>query len=74
MSYYRRLPWWLRWFKKKKKSTCNAGDLGSLPSWEDTLEEDMATHSNILAWETAWTEEPGGFQPMGQRVRHNLAA
>ena len=59
---------------KKKKSTCNAGDLGSLPSWEDPLEEDMATHSSILAWETAWAEEPGGLQSMGsQRVRHDWA-
>ena len=24
----------------------------------------MATHSNILAWKTQWTEEPGGLQPM----------
>ena len=28
---------------------------------EDRLEEEMATHSNILAWETPWTEEPGGL-------------
>ena len=27
---------------------------------EDTLEEEMATHSNMLAWEIPWTEEPGG--------------
>ena len=34
----------------------------------------MATHSSILAWETQWTEEPGGLQSMGsQRVGHNLA-
>ena len=25
---------------------------------EDTLEEEMATHSNILAWRIPWTEEP----------------
>ena len=30
--------------------------------WEDPLEEEMATHSNILAWEIPWTEEPGGLQ------------
>ena len=23
------------------------------------MEEEMATHSNILAWEISWTEEPG---------------
>ena len=28
-------------------------------SWEDLLEEEMATHSSILAWETPWTEDPG---------------
>ena len=28
--------------------------------WEDPLEEEMATHSGILAWEIPWTEEPGG--------------
>ena len=28
---------------------------------EDPLEEDMATHSSILAWSTPWTEEPGGL-------------
>ena len=27
--------------------------------WDDPLEEEMATHSNILAWRIPWTEEPG---------------
>ena len=41
---------------------------------EDPLEEEMATHSIILAREIPWTEEPGGLQSMGlQRVGHNLA-
>ena len=41
--------------------------------WEDPLEEIMATHSSILAWEIPWTEEPGRLQYMrSQRVRHNL--
>ena len=41
---------------------------------KDPLEKGMDTHSNILAWEIPWTEEPGGLQSMGlQRVRHNLA-
>ena len=36
---------------------------------EDPLEEGMATHSSILAWEIPWTEEPGGLQSLGsQRV------
>ena len=29
------------------------------------LEKKMATHSNILAWEIPWTEEPGGLQAVG---------
>ena len=34
----------------------------------------MAIHSSILAWETPWTEEPGGLQSTGlQRVRHDQA-
>ena len=33
--------------------------------WEDLLEEEMGTHSSVLAWETPWTEEPGGLQSMG---------
>ena len=32
--------------------------VGSL-GWEDPLEEETATHSNILAWRMPWTEEPG---------------
>ena len=30
--------------------------------WEDPLEEEMATHSSVLAWEIPCTEEPGGIQ------------
>ena len=33
--------------------------------WEDPLGKGMATHSNVLAWEIPWTEEPGGLQSMG---------
>ena len=41
-------------------------------TWEDPLEEEMATHSSILAWRIPWTEEPGGLQSMGsQRVGHD---
>ena len=32
---------------------------------KDPLEEEMATHPSILAWEIPWTEEPGGLQPRG---------
>ena len=50
--------------KKKKESTCQCRDRGSIPDQEDPLEEDMATHSSIIAWETPWTEEPGRLQSM----------
>ena len=39
---------------------------------EDPLEEEMATHSSLLAWRIPWTEEPGGLWFMGsQRIGHN---
>ena len=31
---------------------------------EDPQEKEMATHSNILAWEIPGTEKPGGLQSM----------
>ena len=42
--------------------------------WEDPLEEEMETHSSILASEIPCTEEPGGLQSMGSyRVGHDIA-
>ena len=41
-------------------------------SWEDPLEEEMATHSRILTWEIPWAEEPGRLQSMeSPRVPHS---
>ena len=38
---------------------------------EDPPEEELTTHSNILAWKMSWTENTGGLQSMGsQRVEH----
>ena len=55
-----------------KNPPANSGDTSSVPGQEDPLEEEMATHSNILAWGSPWTEEPGGLQFMGsQRVGHD---
>ena len=34
---------------------------------EDSLEEEMATHSHILAWEIPWIEESGGLQSIGSQ-------
>ena len=56
-----------------KESACSAGDLGLILGHEGPLEEEMATHSSILAWKIPWTEESGGPQTMGsQRVGHIL--
>ena len=33
--------------------------------WDDPLEQEMATHSSIIAWEILRTDEPGGLQSMG---------
>ena len=51
-----------------KKLPANVGDLEmqvqSLGQ-EDPLEEEMATHSSILAWRIPWREESGGLQSIG---------
>ena len=54
----------------------NAGNTGNTdlsPVFhKDPLEEEMATHSSILAWKIPRTEQPGGIQSMGsQKVRHD---
>ena len=58
-----------------KNLPANAADIrdtGLIPGWEDSLEEGMATHSNVLAWRISWTEEPSRLQSMrSQRVRHD---
>ena len=38
--------------------------------WEDPMEEEMATHSSLLAWRVPWTEEPSGLVYGAARVRH----
>ena len=58
-----------------KNLPANVGDIrnsGLIPGREDPLEQEMVTHSSILAWRIPWTEEPGGLQSMGlQRVGHD---
>ena len=54
-----------------KNPPANAGDARDM-GWEEPLEEEMATHSSILAWEIPQTEERGRLQFKGsQRVRQN---
>ena len=48
------------------------GDIGSITGQEDPLEEEMATHSNILAWKIPWTEEPGRLQSLGSQSQTQL--
>ena len=42
------------------------------PSWEDSLEQGMATHSSILALRILWTEEPGGLWSVGLQSQTQL--
>ena len=48
-----------------KNPPASAKDAVRSASWEDPLEEEMTTHSSVLAWGIPWTEEPGGLQSMG---------
>ena len=56
-----------------KNLPSNAGEkTGPSLGWENSLEEGMTTHSSILAWRNAWTEEPASLQSMGsQRVKYD---
>ena len=63
-----------------KNPSPNAGDMGSTPGSERSLEKEMETHSSISAWEIPWREEPGGLQSMGlqkswtQRLNNNSSS
>ena len=58
-----------------KNLHANAGDIkdvGSIPGLGRAPEKEMATHSNVLAWRSPWTEDPAGLQSTGsQRVGHD---
>ena len=60
------LPWWLTG-KESPETWVQSLD------WEDPLQEEMATHSSILAWEIPWTEETGGLQSMGSQSETQLS-
>ena len=62
------LPWWL----SCEESACSAGDMGSILESRRSPEEEMATHSSILAGIISQTEEPSRLQSTGsQRVGHD---
>ena len=62
---------WLNWTELTdgasiiKNLTANAGDVGLIPISRRSPGEGSGTHSSILAWETPWTEEPGGLKETG---------
>ena len=45
-----------------KSPPANAGDMGLILDLEDPLEEDIVTHSSVLAWRITSTEEPSRLQ------------
>ena len=57
VKYYRGLPGGSDY----KESNCNVEDLVQSLGKGDPLEEEIATHSNILAWEISWAKESGGL-------------
>ena len=71
LSYWTELNW--TGGSDGKESACNAGDVGLSLSWDDPLEENMATGSSILAWRIPQTEEPGGLQSIGSQSRTRLS-
>ena len=56
-----------------KNLPANAGDVGSILGQDDPLEEEMATHSSILAWRIHGQGSLAGYSPWGCRVGNNLA-
>ena len=61
------------WWFSSKESVCNARDKSSIPGSGRFPEENMATHSSILAWRIPRTEKPGeSLRSIGsQRVGHD---
>ena len=45
----------------------DAREASLIPEWGRYLEEEMATHSSILAWKVPWSEEPGELQSTGSQ-------
>ena len=65
--------WWASLVAQSVKNlpAVQETQVGSL-GWEDPLEKEMATHSNILAWKIPWLEVPDMLQSIGsQRVGHD---
>ena len=66
------IPWWVKkislefWSNRWMRTGFSlVKNLPAVPGWGRSLEEEMETHSSILAWEVPWTEETGRLQSMG---------
>ena len=75
-SFFKRCLWFKlglpRWLSHKRIHLPMQEPRVRYLGWEDSLKEEMATHSSILAWEIPWTEKPAELQSTGsQRVRCN---
>ena len=51
-----------------KEFAYNAGDLGSIPGFDRSPGERMATHSRILSWRIPWIEEPSRLQSVSLKI------
>ena len=67
MTPDRGFPWWL----SGKEPACKCMIISAIQDtwvrslgWEDPMEQEVATHPSILAWEIPWTEESRGLQSM----------
>ena len=58
------LLWWL----SGKETTCNAGDVGSIPEFERYSGGRNGNPLQYSCWEMPSTEEPGGLQVMGHKA------
>ena len=56
-----------------KNSPSKARDAVQSLGWEDPLEEEVATHSSMLAWRIPWTEETGRLQSWGRKEETQLS-
>ena len=50
-----------------KKPSANGGDVGLIPGLERSLEEEMVTHSSILAWKPHRQRSLAGYSPQGRK-------
>ena len=68
------LPWWFSGLKKKKKICLPVKETWvQSQSQEDPLEEEMAAHSGILAWETPCQKSRVGYRPWSRKSQTRLS-